>query len=146
MKTKLKEMKGFTTVDLTLAMIVIMIFVTIFASFTYNIYLSSTEAKRTAAALNYAVDIFEHIGELDFSEVTGDNSRIFSVESIKGLKKKTSSATKAEATVGTYEIKLDISNYNSSNRMKVINLTITYPVSNNKTEKIEFSRLKVDEA
>lgn len=61
---------GFTTVDISVAMLVIIIFVSITSSVMYNVYLSSTEARRTATALNYAVDIFENIGIMDYSAVT----------------------------------------------------------------------------
>ncbi|MCI9365743.1 MAG: hypothetical protein HFJ54_03935 [Clostridia bacterium] len=57
MKINLKNKNGFTTIDLTIALIVVMLFVTIMTSISYNTYLVSTEAKRTAVALNYAVRI-----------------------------------------------------------------------------------------
>lgn len=145
MKNKLKNSNGFTTVDLATAVIVIMLFSSIFTSFIYNIYLSSTEAKRTATALNYAVDIFEHIGELSQSEVTGNSARILSVESIKGLKIVGSSDYSVTAKVGTYDIKLEISNHNNDDRIKRVKLTIDYPVSKNKTESLQLERLKVEE-
>ena len=84
MKINFKSKRGFTTVDLTIAMIVILIFVVIMTSISYNVYLSSIEAKRTAVALNYVVDIFEHIGAIDFSEVTA-SYELLEIDSLEGL-------------------------------------------------------------
>lgn len=72
MKVNEKKEKGFTAIDLTIAMVVGVIFVSIMTSMIYSVYLSSTEAKRTANALNYAVDIFETIGAMDFGDVYGE--------------------------------------------------------------------------
>lgn len=72
MKTKLKKENGFTSVDITIAMLVIIIFVTILSSVSYSVYSAATEARRTAGAVNYAVDIFECIGELDYDQVDGN--------------------------------------------------------------------------
>ena len=70
MKLVQRNEKGFLTVDLGTAMMVVTIFVTIMSSMMYSLYLSSTEAKKTANALNYAVDIFEYIGKVPYSIVT----------------------------------------------------------------------------
>lgn len=69
MKTKVKKESGFTSVDITIAMLVIIIFVTIISSVSYSVYSAATEARRTAGAVNYAVDIFECIGVLDYEQV-----------------------------------------------------------------------------
>lgn len=69
METNLKRERGFTSVDITIAMLVIIIFVTILASVSYSVYSTSTEARRTAGAVNYAVDIFECIGEIEYDRV-----------------------------------------------------------------------------
>ena len=61
MKKYIKRENGFTSVDAVIAMMIVVIFVTIMSSGMYSVYISQTEAKRTAVALNYAVDIFEKI-------------------------------------------------------------------------------------
>ena len=72
MKKNIKKENGFTSVDAVIAMMIVVIFVTIMSSVMYSVYIEQTEAKRTAVALNYAVDIFEKIGEMNYSEVSGD--------------------------------------------------------------------------
>lgn len=140
----LKNNKGFTTVDVGLAMIVLVIFVVIMTSISYNVYLSSIEAKRTAVALNYAVDIFEHIGELDYDEVTVEGNKIFDIESIENFEYGDKTAETITGKIGTYNIELKIEDYNGEDVIKIITLKITYPISKNNTEKIEIQRIKVN--
>ena len=53
--------------------LIIIIFVSITASIMYSLYISTTETKRNAIALNYAVDIFEKVGSLQYDDVSGVN-------------------------------------------------------------------------
>ena len=140
MKINLKKEKGFTTVDVSIAMIVTVLFVTIMSSVMYSVYLASTEARRTATALNYAVDIFEYIGMADFGEVYEDGV----LKNIENLDITGISSTSEGATgkIGTYDIKVKITDPIGDNLVKLITLTITYPVSAKNTEKIELQRIK----
>lgn len=146
MKIDLKAKRGFTTVDLTIAMLVVLIFAVIMTSISYNIYLSSIEAKRAAVALNYAVDIFEHIGEIDYSEVTASYD-IFEIASLNGIEYDevvtNNGKETVKAKIGTYKIELNIEDYNDENVIKIVTLKIEYPVSRKNTEKLEMQRLKV---
>ncbi len=146
MKINLKGKRGFTTIDLSIAMIVILIFVVIMTSISYNIYLSSIEAKRTAVALNYAVDIFEHIGALDFGEVTA-SYEMLEIDSLNELVYKEVSSNngidKITGSIGTYDIEIEIEDYRKGGVVKLITLTINYPVSRKNSESIELKRVKV---
>lgn len=146
MKIYLKNKNGATTVDLTIAMIAILIFVTVMTSVSYNAYSSGMEAKRSAIALNYAVDIFEHIGELDYSDVKASNS-LLDIEALKDFEygEIVSSDTKdtVNGKIGTYNIRIDIEDYKAEGVIKIITLTITYSISRDKEEKLELQRLKV---
>ncbi len=146
MKINLRSKRGFTTIDLGIAMLVILIFVVIMTSVSYNIYLSSIEAKRTAVAVNYAVDIFEHIGLIAFGEVTA-SYEILEIESLAALEYNSISTSgnveTVSATIGTYEIELKIEDYKGDGVVKIVTLTIDYPVSRKNTETLEFQRLKV---
>ena len=146
MKINIKNKNGFTTVDLTIAMIVVLMFVVIMTSISFNVYQSSTEAKRTATALNYAVDIFEHIGVLEFGEVSA-SYEILEVESLKALEYTDVSSSgvteKVSGKIGTYNIDLQIEDYKGEGVIKIITLKITYPISKKDSETIEMQRLKV---
>ncbi len=139
MTINLKNNKGITTIDAAIALVIIVIFATAMTSLFYNVYLSTTGAKRTAVALNYAVDIFENIGIKKFSDVTPTSA----LSDITGIQDVSGSDTNATAKIGTYDITLDINNYEDTDKIKVITLKIEYPVSRKDKEKIELQRLKV---
>lgn len=144
MKVKKINEKGFTTIDLTIAMIVVIIFVTIMSSLIYSVYLSSTEAKRTAMALNYAVDIFEEIGIETYSSIIPDGV-LGSLENLKitDIRSETSGNVEiATGKIGTYDIRLEMTKPYSDGTIKVFKLKITYPVSAKNTETIEFERIR----
>lgn len=145
MEINLRSKKGFTTVDLSIAMIVIMIFVVIMTSISNSVYSSSMEAKRTAVALNYAVDIFEHIGEVDISEVTASRD-LLEISSLQNFVYENTTTVNGidiiTGKVGTYEIRLEIEDYKGDGVVKIVRLKITYPVSKKKTETLELQRIK----
>ena len=144
MTINLKDNKGITTVDIGLALIIVVLFATAMTSLFYNAYLSSTEAKRTANGLNYAVDIFENIANQDFSSVT-PISALSGIKEIEDVSESSSQTGSATAKIGTYDITLDIKNYRDTDKIKIITLKIKYPVSRENTETIELQRLKVIE-
>lgn len=150
--------KGFTTVDISIAMIVVSMFVTIMASVLYNVYLSSTEAKRTAVALNYAVDIFETVGDktISFSSITPEEvlTRLANELEIDGITtEETEDEKGATGKIGTskgaYDIKLTMTEPFTKDEIKPIKyfkLIITYNVAAKKEpEKVELERIRVIE-
>ncbi len=145
MKINLRSKNGFTTVDLSIAMIVIMIFVVIMTSISNSVYSSSMEAKRTAVALNYAVDIFEHIGEVDISEVTASRD-LLEISSLQNFVYENATTINGidviTGKIGTYELRLEIEDYKGDGVVKIVRLIITYPVSKKKTETLELQRIK----
>lgn len=153
-----KGEKGFTTVDISIAMIVVSMFVTIMASILYNVYLSSTEAKRTAVALNYAVDIFERVGDktISFSSITPEEVLIRLAdeleidEIIPGEESEEKIATgKIGTSKGAYNIKLTMTEPFTKDGIKPIKyfkLTITYNVAAKKEpETVTLERIRVIE-
>ena len=147
MKINNKE-KGFTTVDLSIAMIVTVIFVSIMTSMIYSVYLSSTEARRTATALNYGVDIFEEIGQQSFDSLTPETA-LKLINNIKVENVKTSTdGTKqiARGNIGTYNLRLEMTKPYLDGTIKQFKLIITYSVSKDKTETIELERIRTNKS
>lgn len=149
MKIELKDKKGFTTVDLSIALIIILIFVVIMTSISYSVFTSSKEAKRTAVALNFAVDILENVGVMSFGEVTA-SEELFAVSSLSeftysGATTVSSNESIATGKIGTYEITVDINDPKGDNIVKIVTVTVTYPVTDSKTETVEIQRLKTIE-
>ncbi len=145
MKVNFRDKNGFTTVDLSIAMIVLIIFVVIMTSFSNNVYLASMEAKRTAVALNYAVDIFEHIGRVSFDEVVA-STELLAIPSLQSFKFSENTTKDGvgyiKGKIGTYNISLEIKDEYGDGIVKTITLTIEYPVSRKTSEKLELKRLK----
>lgn len=142
MNIKIKKEAGFTTVDIGIAMMIVIIFVGIMTSMLYSIYSSQTETKRRAVALNYAVDIFERIGIEPYSNVS-EEEILGSIKEINAgtiLSQGENEGTNAK--IGTYDINLKITDPKGDNKIKLVILTIKYPVSAKKTEKVELRRLK----
>lgn len=148
MTINLKSNKGFTTADIGVAMIIMVLFATIMTSMFYSVFMSTTEAKRTATALNYAVDIFENIGRKRFADVI-PGIELFNLDSLSDAKIGTAENNDGigtlTATIGTYNITLKIENYKDTKKIKIITLKIDYPISRKKSESMELQRLKVIE-
>ncbi len=135
MKKKLidKE-RGFTSVDVTIAMLVIIVFVSISASLLHSTYLSTTEAKRTAVALNYAVEIFERVGAMKYSEVSNEPE--------SQLKMKGDIDSKY---FDKEEVHITVSEMYPG-QIKQVNLTIVYVISGRReTQSIDMIRIKINE-
>ncbi len=142
MKIDLKSKKAFTTLDVTIALMIILLFTSLIASYSYTVYLSSAEAKRTATALNYAVDIFEHIGAESFSNVR-PTENLLMIDTIPELEVLDVTSDTINAKIGTYNISLKFENYQDGTKIKIITLNINYKVSRKEEETLEFKRLKV---
>lgn len=141
METRVKKERGFTSVDITIAMLVIIVFVTVLSSVSYSVYSATTESKRTATALNYAVDIFECIGQIDYSQV--DASTISKKLPDLNMTVASNSSSGATGTIGkNYDYTLRVEDYFEDNTIKLITLKITYKISARKTESIELKRIK----
>lgn len=147
MKIDFKE-KGFTTIDLGVSMLVMIIFVSIMTSMIYSVYMSSNEARRTATALNYAVDVFEEVGQQSFSSLTPTSvfSYIDNVNIDKtNIKSETINGTQiATAKIGSYDLKLEMTDPYSDGTIKKFKLTINYAVSAKKSESVELERIRTN--
>ena len=65
----LKKEEGITGIDITIAIILITIFISIIATLFYNIQKTSTELERETIATSYAVEIIEEIKALGFGQL-----------------------------------------------------------------------------
>lgn len=141
----MKKEKGFTTVDLSIAVIVLILFVTIMTSMIYSVYMSSTEAKRTATALNYCVDIFEAIGQSSYQSVKASNilNNMQGVSDVDG--NETSATGQIGNGTGAYKINLKVENpYLTDDTIRLITLNVEFKISASNTQNIELQRIKVN--
>lgn len=66
----IKNEKGITGIDLTIAVIVVMLFVSLITTLYINIYNSSMTTKRKTTANSYINEIFTEIKKADFAKIT----------------------------------------------------------------------------
>ena len=77
LKNKMKQNNGFTGLDLSISVIVILISVAVISTMIYNLYLSGSGIKRNVIATDYAINILETINATEYSKVafnTGDDT------------------------------------------------------------------------
>ena len=135
----LRSDKGFTGVDITIAMIVILIFIpTIFGSI-YNIQKYNNGIKRETTALNMASDILEIAKATRYNELNLENESLFVNKmnekyTNSGIGNSKYSYTGSDGIY--YQIDIDLSNYypvdievaNRKDLIKKVNVVVTYMV------------------
>lgn len=160
LKNKIKQNKGFTGMDLSISVIVILISIAIIATMIYNLYLSGAGMKRNVIATDYAINILENIQATDYASVT------FNQEESTTLKTKLDEMLKVtgscdnntntyNANVNSYDITIKIEKYSDKfntgekeDYIKIITVKIQYNLGKNNadksvnTENLEISTLK----
>lgn len=66
---KLKNNKGYTGIDSSIAIIIILIFVPTIFGIVYNLQNTRARTERKVTALNIATDILEIVRSLDYSDI-----------------------------------------------------------------------------
>ena len=130
----MKREKGFTGVDLTIAIAVIIMFTTLISIIFVNIYMNSTSTSRGAMATTYATQIIENIEKLYYNEVTDEqiNDIINNMNIPSG-----------------YDVTFNLENYKETNYkeedlIKIVTVNIKYMVGK-KEEQVEFQKIKAKE-
>ena len=132
----MRSEKGFTTADIIVSLMVIVIFVGIIASGFYNYYIASTGVSRNSAALSYTIDVIETVEEMNYADVTEQSvnekiQQLYSSNTIQEGYEVTATVQKYNETPGNTE---------KSDFIKTLTVTVRYEVGK-KTEQIQISRL-----
>ena len=72
-KLKIMEKGGFSGVEITVAILILMIFISLINVLFVNIYLSYTDSRRNSEATAYATQIMEQVEKMYYNEVTNQN-------------------------------------------------------------------------
>ena len=126
---KLKSNKGFTMQDVVLGMIILTIFAGTIAGTYLTIYKIQAETQMTAVASLYGIQILENIDRIAYEDVK--NGMEDSYKQAYGISDKMA-------------LKIEVSQYNEEDTMKMIKLTLTYEIAGN-TEELVLEKLKVKE-
>lgn len=133
-KINIKSDKGFTMEDLTIALLIITLFVGIISTMMYKVYKVNLKADLTSQMVMYAVEILEDIDKIAYEEVKPELADIYN--------------SKFSIPQG-YTIDIQVSNYgegisNVKDLIKIIKLNISYTFSGEK-EEFTVTRLKIKE-
>ena len=114
-----KSQKGFTGIDITIAIIVITLFVSIISVVFYNITISSKKVERKTEATYIAQDVIEKIKALDYD----DNNKLI-IDN-----KEYDSAYTIEIKVKKYVPNSNGQENNDSNDLvKIVNVNVLYKI------------------
>ena len=134
----IKDNKGITGVDVAVATVVIIVFLSTITAMFYNVSTSSKNISRKAEATNIAVDVIEKMKQAEFEDlvVTGETRQKLSETSIPTL---------TDYTVANpYDVEITVEDYKDGNTVKIITAYVTYKV-NKKDEEVKIQTLKKSE-
>ena len=128
----LRNKKGLTGVDISIAVIAIILFSSIILSLMYNVKLENLKIKAKIQANIYLTEIAEKIGVADYDDVTSENTNLFPGE-----------------ITDAYIAKIEVSKFSDEDTskediIKKVKITISYKIGN-KTYEESLQRLKVKE-
>ena len=132
----LKNEKGFTVTDAIIAIVIIMLFVGVIVSISYNIYLQANFIKRNDTATNYIVELFEYAKELDFADVTYNTLSQYNFNAQNAV---TVTNNQNEMANKGYTIFIEVLDINE-NFIKQVNVRVSYKLGN-KTKTVTMSTL-----
>ena len=132
---KLKNNKGFSGVDVSVSLIIIIIFVSVIVTLLYNFSLVSKKVERQGEASYIIIQILEKLKQENFDNVT-DN---INVDEIIGKH----DGYNIEVKVKNYEDDLSNTNNQEETLIKLVTVKVEYKVGKN-SEKIEISTILVN--
>lgn len=135
-KTKYIKNNGFTTADIIVSIIIIVMFVSIITTGFYNYYISVQEKTRRTIATNIVIDVIENVEMMEYDKVNMENINTL-IQTLKD---------NGDILKG-YNIKVTLQKYNETqgntdklDLIKILKVEIKYLVSN-KEETFEVTRL-----
>lgn len=143
-----KNNKGYTGVDISIAMIFILILIPTIFGIVYNIQRTNSEVERKSEATAIATDILETAKSLEYSEITLDGNKQFVLE----LNNKYTNVNPNYEYSKTghknvyYKIEIELENYYPQDAteiedlVKKLKVKVTYPIGNI-TKSIDISTL-----
>lgn len=125
----IKEEKGFTGIDMSIAIIAITISTALILALMCHNGLENLKLAKETMAMIYITEIFENIGILDYNDVTETNKSNYIPEKI----------------YDNYEVIVTVNNeIEEQDILKKVTLTLTYKIGN-KTYSCSAERLKAKE-
>ena len=156
LKNKLNKNNGFTGMDLSISIIVIIISVSIIATMIYNLYLSGSGIKRNVIATDYAINILETVSAKEYSKVTFNSTEDDEQLLKKALDELLDPNNRFESNISNNKYISNVNNFNitvtiekysdkfveKEDYIKIITVQIEYNLGKNNKETLEISTLK----
>lgn len=79
---KIKSERGITTIDITVSIILITVFVALIATLMYNLNSNTDALEKRTVAINYAIDTIENLKAQEFSDLQDTDEQNNSFENI----------------------------------------------------------------
>lgn len=136
----LRDNKGVTGIDLSVALVIIVVFVGIIATLVYNFGISSKGVNRTAIATNILIKKIEELKQQDYSNLQGTTIEYKDENGIT----QGSAPYKVTTEITKYADSNYVENLNSVEKeqlldvIKIAKVTVEYKVGD-KNEKIDIS-------
>ena len=130
----LKNNKGFTGIDISVATIVFIVFASIISMLFYNMAVSSKKIERKTVATNLCIEIIEALKESPFDKLTKTEEASMDIETLQTISGKTINLPNG------YVPEIIIEDYKEENVIKILIVTISYK-ENNKNEEITIETL-----
>lgn len=148
---KLRSNKGYTGIDISIAMIIILIFVPTIFGIVYNLQKSRIKTEREATAVGIAVDILEIAKTLNYNDLNLIEGEFKSILDNKYEVSGQNSNTENDAYYtfisgndNRYKIQVSVLKYtpenisNTDDFVKQVKVIVTYPIENT-TNSIDIS-------
>lgn len=128
-----KSQNGFTGIDITVAVIIITLFMSIIATVFFNLNLTATSLERKTEATYIAIDVLEKIKALDYDEIVQD---IQLIKDIKQNSEKEGYSIDVKIENYTNQTNIDVNDNEIDDLVKTIIVKVEYKVGKN-TENVE---------
>lgn len=125
----IKSQKGITGIDISIAVIIILLFMGLIATLIYNYTQNSSEVKRKSNATYIIIDVLEYAKNLNYSELNEEN--INNYQKNKFLNDKKYEGYLVETKV---EDCSEIFGENSEDVFKKVTVTVKYQVKKNENK------------
>lgn len=122
----IRNSKGFTGIDISIALIVIVIFVSIIANILYNFEVQSKAVERKSQATSIMIDILEYAKNTNFDDVNTENLIAYKEQKYNNLK-----GYEIEIICQNDTEVLEIETDNPTHVAKKITVNISYLVGKN---------------
>lgn len=116
---KLNNNRGITGIDISVALGILILFVSIIASLSYNFVTSSRNVERKTRATYMAIEIIEDIKQIDYNSIINGEMQIADIEQLTGK-----TINKYDGYTATISSAL----YDQNDVLKIVTVKIEYTV------------------